>query len=114
MTYAVEIFAQRPKLVLSLFSFIFAALMVVNCGGSSSSEPAIQTVVVEREVAGETVIQTVVVEKEVQVSGETVVQTVVVEREVEVLREVEVERVVEVEKEVQVEGEFDLRYLQEH
>ena len=120
MTYPIEIFAQRPKLFLSLFSFIFAALMVVNCGGSSDGEPGLAGAPGDPgepgapgepgvpRVQGGAVIQTVVVEREVHVSGETVVQTVVVEREVEVLREVVVERVIEVEKEVRVEGEFVL------
>ena len=120
MTQAIEIFAQRPKIVLSLFSFIFAALMVVNCGGSSDGEPGLAGAPGDPgepgapgepgvpRVQGGAVIQTVVVEREVHVSGETVVQTVVVEREVEVLREVVVERVIEVEKEVRVEGEFVL------
>ena len=111
MTQIGTILVDRPKLVLSAISFLLAALMIVNCGGSSSEtsgapgEPGtIQTVVVERQVEvevervvevekevlvqGETVIQTVVVEKMVEVSGETVVQTVVVEREVEVAKEV--------------------------
>ena len=105
MTYAIDMVAQRPKIFLSLFSFMFAALMVVNCGGSSDGEPSNDAFTVEREVKGETIIQTVVVEKEVMVSSEIVVQTVVVERAMEVMSEVEVERVVEVLKEVEVAGE---------
>ncbi|MCY4474764.1 MAG: DUF4349 domain-containing protein [Chloroflexi bacterium] len=120
MTYAIDMVAQRPKIFLSLFSFIFAALMVVNCGGSSDGEsgfpgalgapgePGAPGAPGEPGAPGSpggAIIQTVVVEKEVMVLGETVVQTVVVERAVEVMKEVEVERVVEVVKEVEVAGE---------
>jgi len=61
--------------VIGLSTSVLALL--VACG---SSEIVIQTVVVEKEVAGETVVETVIVEKEV--AGETVVETVVVEKEV--------------------------------
>ena len=115
MSYVLANIANRPKLVLSVLSFLLAVLMIVNCGGSSDGPPgspgepgapghsgrpaqpdqiAIQTVVVEKEVqvAGKTVVQTVVVEKVVEVSGETIVQTVVVEKEVARVVEVVVEK----------------------
>ena len=36
MTHIGTILVDRPKLVLGAISFLLAALMIVNCGGSSS------------------------------------------------------------------------------
>jgi len=63
------------------------------CGGETVI--VVETVVVEKEVKGDTVVETVVVEKEVK--GDTVVETVVVEKEVKGATVVET---VIVEKEV--------------
>ena len=55
---------------------------IISCGGDDGPEVVteIQTVIVEREVKGDTVVETVIVEKVVK--GDTVIQTVIVEKEV--------------------------------
>ena len=94
---------SKRKAVSTLL-LLAVASVAVFASACAESEPEVVTVVVEKQVPGETVIQTVVVEKEVQVAGETVVQTVVVEREVQVEGETVIQTVV-VEKEVEVAGE---------
>ena len=88
----------RPILLMSV---LVAALIGLAACGSDDPSVVVQTVIVEREVAGETVVQTVIVEKEIRVAGETVVQTVIVEKEVRVAGETVVQTVI-VEREVQV------------
>jgi peptide/nickel transport system substrate-binding protein len=74
-------FFKRTKFrsVFLVFGLALGLTALIACG-SNTVETVIQTVVVEKVVAGETIVQTVVVEK--QVTGETIVQTVVVEKEV--------------------------------
>ena len=94
---------SKRKAVSTVLLAVFAAVAVF-ASACAAPEPEVVTVVVEKQVPGETVVQTVVVEKEVQVAGETVIQTVVVEKEVQVEGETVVQTVV-VEKEVEVAGE---------
>ena len=75
-----------------------AALAVAACGGET--ETIVQTVIVEKQLPGQTVVETVVVEKPVTVT-ERVVETVVVEKIVEGKTVMEVQTVV-VEKPVTI------------
>ena len=72
-----KIFSRRKSPALALLMLAGLAIATVACG-SDTVETVVQTVIVEREVAGDTVIQTVIVEREV--AGDTVVQTVIVEK----------------------------------
>ena len=94
----------RMRKAVSTALLVIVAAVAVVATACAESEPEVVTVVVEKQVPGETVVQTVVVEKEVQVAGETVIQTVVVEKEVQVEGETVIQTVV-VEKEVEVAGE---------
>jgi peptide/nickel transport system substrate-binding protein len=63
-------------------------LFAIACGGETKTVTIVETVIVEKEVVVQTdVIQTVVVEK--QVKGDTIVQTVVVEKEIVVEKPVD-------------------------
>ena len=73
-----NLFSRRTFRLLAPLMAGGALIAAVACGGDT--ETIIQTVIVEKEVAGDTVVQTVVVEK--QVAGDTVVQTVIVEKRV--------------------------------
>ena len=89
-----------PRIVVLLMVSAMAAAMVAAC--SSDPEVVIQTVVVEKEVKGDTVVETVVVEKEVKGDDVIVEQTVVVEKEVKgdtVIQTVVVEATPEPEEE---------------
>ncbi|MCH7738729.1 MAG: hypothetical protein IIC93_01110 [Chloroflexi bacterium] len=74
-----KLFSRRYLRLLAPLVAGGAALAVIACG-SDTETIVVQTVIVEREVAGETVVETVIVEK--QVAGETIIQTVIVEKEV--------------------------------
>ena len=89
-----------PRIGVLLMVSAMAAAMVAAC--SSDPEVVIQTVVVEKEVKGDTVVETVVVEKEVKGDDVIVEQTVVVEKEVKgdtVIQTVVVEATPEPEEE---------------
>ncbi|MCP4237331.1 MAG: hypothetical protein GY770_27735, partial [Aestuariibacter sp.] len=61
---------MRNRKVLTIISLLILLLFVAACGAQPTPETVIEkvveTVVVEKEVAGETVVETVVVEKEVE------------------------------------------------
>jgi len=109
---------SRPILLMSVL--VAALIGLAACGTDDPSvvtveKIVVQTVIVEKQVAGDTVVQTVIVPGdtvtervvetvivEKQVAGETVVQTVIVPGDVVTRRVVET---VIVEKEVQVAGQ---------
>ena len=62
------------KLPVLLVAMLTLVALAIACSGETVT--VVQTVVVEKEVKGDTVVETVIVEKEVK--GDTVVQTVVV------------------------------------
>ncbi|NQW17854.1 MAG: hypothetical protein HQ478_10265 [Chloroflexi bacterium] len=74
-----NLFSSRTFRLLTPLLAGGALIAAVACG--TTTETVVQTVIVEKEVAGDTVVQTVVVEKEV--AGKTVIQTVEVEKIVE-------------------------------
>jgi len=90
---------MRDRGLLTLLFIAMATVLLTAC----STETVVQTVIVEKEVAGETktVVETVIVEKEVAGETKTVVQTVIVEKEVAGETKTVVETVV-VEKDVVV------------
>lgn len=59
---------------IALFALPLTLIFAIACGGETVT--VVETVIVEKEVKGDTVVETVIVEKEVK--GDTVVQTVVV------------------------------------
>jgi len=69
------------KLLWLVTAFALLSLLGAQCGATPTPERIVETVVVTKEVAGETVVETVIVE----VEGEKVVETVVVEVEKEVV-----------------------------
>ena len=77
---------MRKLFKLRFASGLLLALALVGLVACGSETTVIQTVVVEKEVPGQTivekVVETVVVEREVMVDGEMVIQTVVVEKAV--------------------------------
>jgi len=89
--------------VLTMLGGLLAA-SVIACGGETETITVVETVIVEKEVAGKTVVETVVVEKAGETIVEQVVETVVVEKEVAGEKVTVVETVV-VEKEVVVTEE---------
>ncbi|MCH7735135.1 MAG: hypothetical protein IH961_07955, partial [Chloroflexi bacterium] len=94
-----KLFSRRYIRLLAPLLAGGAALAAIACGTDTETVTIVQTVIVEKQVAGETVVQTVLVETE-KVVTETVVETVIVETEVliegeKVVQTVIVERVVE-------------------
>ena len=71
-----KLFSRRTFRLLTPLLAGGALIAAVACG--TDTEIVVQTVIVEKEVAGDTVVQTVIVTE--QVKGDTVVQTVVVEK----------------------------------
>ena len=71
----IKLFSRRYIRLLAPLVAGGAALAVIACG-TDTETIVVQTVIVERQVAGETVVETVIVEKEV--AGETVRVEVVV------------------------------------
>ncbi|MCH8223381.1 MAG: hypothetical protein IH868_08235 [Chloroflexi bacterium] len=94
-----KLFSRRYIRLLAPLLAGGAVLAAIACGTDTETVTIVQTVIVEKQVAGETVVQTVLVETE-KVVTETVVETVIVETEVliegeKVVQTVIVERVVE-------------------
>lgn len=71
-----KLFSRRAFRLLTPLLAGGALIAAIACG--TDTEIVVQTVVVEKEVAGDTVVETVIVEKEV--AGDTIVQTVEVEK----------------------------------
>jgi len=72
-----SLYKRKRFPVLALLGVALLAIAAVACG-SDTVETVVQTVIVEKEVAGETVVQTVIVETEKIVTTEKIVQQVVV------------------------------------
>jgi len=73
-----KLFSRRTFRLLTPLLAGGALIAAIACGGEATETIVIQTVVVEKEVAGDTVVQTVIVTE--QVKGDTIVQTVEVEK----------------------------------
>jgi ABC-type transport system substrate-binding protein len=73
-----KLFSRRTFRLLAPLLAGGALIAAIACGGTDTETIVVQTVIVEKEVAGDTVVQTVVVTE--QVKGDTIVQTVEVEK----------------------------------
>jgi peptide/nickel transport system substrate-binding protein len=75
---------SKTRALALIVGLALSLLVLTACSGDDTAAPVIQkvveTVIVEKQVAGEKVVETVIVEK--QVAGETVVETVIVEKQV--------------------------------
>ena len=74
-----KLFSRRTFRLLAPLLAGGALIAAIACG--TDTEVVVQTVIVERDVAGETVVQTVIVTE--QVAGDTVVQTVIVTEQIQ-------------------------------